>query len=193
VTDTETRNLIVRLQGGDLEALGLLYDRYRMLVYRTALGITGDPETAADLLQEVFLRMHRFARRIDPLRPLEPWLYRVTANLAYTWAKRQNRWLHVLEELVDRVSGRPFEDPMQHLVQNEEWRQVQKALMSIPVSQRVVVTLFYMNDLSVQEIAEVLGLPEGTVKSRLHYGRKALRQALGMEEDVLAKVQYEFT
>jgi len=193
VTQPDTRELIVRLQSGDLDALGLLYDRYRLLVYRTALGITGDPEVAADLLQEVFLRMHRFAQRIDPLRPLEPWLYRVTANLAYTWARRQKRWLHSLEELVDWVAGRQHTDLTQRLVQDEEWRQVQKALISLPVSQRVVVTMFYLNDLSVQEIATVLDLPVGTVKSRLHYGRKALKQALGLDEDMLAKVQYEFT
>lgn len=193
VNDTHTKDLIIRLQGGDVEALGLLYDRYRMLVYRTALGITANPEVAADLVQEVFLRMHRFAMRIDPLRPLEPWLYRVTANLAYTWASRQKRWLHMLETLMERVST-PHTDAEQQVLQSEEWRQVQRALMSLPVAQRVVVTLFYLNDLSVAEIAEVLNLPEGTVKSRLHYGRKALRQALDAgEESVLAKVQYEFT
>lgn len=183
----------MRLQAGDVEALGLLYDRYRMLVYRTALGVTGDPEAAADLLQEVFLRVYRFAERIDPLRPLEPWLYRVTVNLAYTWASHQKRWLHALESLFERVAAAPQHDPAQHLAQTEEWRRVQKALLTLPVAQRVVVTLFYLNDLSVQEIAGVLGLPEGTVKSRLYYGRKALRQALGADDGVLAKVQYEFT
>lgn len=188
-----TRDLVLRLQAGDLEALGVLYDDYRTLVYRTALGITGDPEVAADLLQEVFLRLYRFAHRLDPLRPLEPWLYRVTTNLAYTWAKRQKRWLRSLEYLAERVARRQEMDPSDHIIQSEDWQRVQQALLRLPIPQRVVITLFYLNDLSVQEIAELLDLPVGTVKSRLHYGRKALQKTLGQDEELLVKVQYEFT
>ena len=82
------RELVLQLQEGDLAALGDLFDRHQRLVYRTAVGITGDEQVASDLLQDVFLRVHRFARHIDPDRPLEPWLYRTTANLTYTWMKR---------------------------------------------------------------------------------------------------------
>ena len=96
--------LILQLQGGSLEALGALYDRHSRLVYRTALVITGDPEAASDLLQDVYLRLYRFADRVDPQRPLEPWLYRVTANQAYTWVKRHQRWSHPLEEIAEWLS-----------------------------------------------------------------------------------------
>ena len=67
---TNDRDLVFQLQRGSLEALGLLYDRHRRMVYRTALVITGDPEAASDLLQDVFLRLYRFADRIDRQRPL---------------------------------------------------------------------------------------------------------------------------
>ena len=93
--------LVLRMQQGDLDALGGLYDRHRHLVYRTALAITGDQEAAADLLQEVFLRLYRFGHRIDPHRPLEPWLYRMTANMAYTWANQRRRWYRLLQEMGD--------------------------------------------------------------------------------------------
>jgi len=65
VSQLSDGKLVRQLQLGDLGALGVLYDRHRQLVFRTALGITGDPEAAADLLQDVFLRMHRFSHRID--------------------------------------------------------------------------------------------------------------------------------
>jgi len=61
VNQTEDREVILQLQKGSLEALGVLYDRHRTMVYRTALAITGDPEAASDLLQDVFLRLNRFA------------------------------------------------------------------------------------------------------------------------------------
>ena len=72
LADTDTKQLVLAIQDGSLDALGELYDRYNRLVYRTALGVTGDTESASDLLQEVFLRLFRFAERIDVERPLEP-------------------------------------------------------------------------------------------------------------------------
>src|SRR4030066_510587 len=101
-TDSE---LTLRLQAGSLEALGVLYDRHRGLVFRTALAITGDAEAAADLLHDVFLRLFRFAAHIDSHRPLEPWLYRMTTNLAYTWVKRRQRWLRPLEDVTEWLIG----------------------------------------------------------------------------------------
>lgn len=98
-------DLILELQRGSLEALGSLYDRHRQLVYRTALAVTGDAEAASDLLQDVFLRLHRFADRVDTNRPLEPWLYRVTANLSYTWVKQRQRWYRPLEDIAEWFSG----------------------------------------------------------------------------------------
>lgn len=190
---SETKDLIRRLQAGDLEALGQLYDLHKRLVYRTALGITGDPEAAADLLQETFLRLHRFSRHLDTERPLEPWLYRVTTNLAYTWVKRQKRWLQPLEEIADWLMGDGHERPSYMVELDEEWEQVQRAMTSLPLPQRTVVVLYYLNDLSLKEIAEVLDVPIGTVKSRLHYGRKSLKRALGLRGESLGEVRYEVT
>lgn len=188
------RELIVQLCQGSLEALGLLYDRYQRMVYRTALAITGDPDAAADLLQDVFLRLHRFARRIDTERPLEPWLYRVTTNLAYTWVKRHNRWTKSLEDIAEwLVSGRK-NPPLSQVEFNDTWAQVQQALTSLPLPQRVVVVLYYINDLSLQEISDILEIPVGTVKSRLHYGRQALKEHLALlSGEGKPEMQYEFT
>ena len=81
MSQKEDSELIKQLQNGSLDALGVLYERYRHMVYRTALAITSDTEAASDLLQDVFLRLYRFADRFDSTRPLEPWLYRMTTNL----------------------------------------------------------------------------------------------------------------
>ena len=108
ISDSE---LIISLQTGSLEALGVLYDRHRGLVFRTAIAITGDSEAAADLLHDVFLRLHRFADHVDPRRPLEPWLYRMTTNLSYTWVKRRQRWLRPLEDVADWLAGTRKDTP----------------------------------------------------------------------------------
>jgi RNA polymerase sigma-70 factor, ECF subfamily len=185
------QELILQLQAGSLEALGALYDDYQLMVYRTALAITGDADVAADLLQDVFLRLFRFAGHIDPTRPLEPWLYRMTANLSYTWIKRSRRWLHPLEDLVERISVGGWGSLHDEVERKDEWQVVQKAVSSLPLQQRMVVVLYYLNDLSLQEISDILEVPIGTVKSRLHYGRLALKRRLGMNGDGLLDLNYK--
>jgi len=187
------RELVLQLQQGDLSTLGELYDRHQRLVFRTALGITGDEQVAADLLHDVFLRMHRFARHIDPDRPLEPWLYRTTANLTYTWMTRHKRWLRPLEDVAEWLVGNKQQLPAYVVEVDEEWKDVQKAIASLSLQQRVVVVLYYINDLSLQEISEILDVPVGTIKSRLFYGRQALKKYLESDGVQLGEVTYEFT
>jgi RNA polymerase sigma factor (sigma-70 family) len=94
--------LVIQLRAGDLDALGLLYERYKAPVYRTALAITSDPAAAEDILQDSFLRLHKYAHRFDITRPLKPWLYRITVNLACPRSGRLN-------SATSRVrSSRPF-------------------------------------------------------------------------------------
>ncbi len=182
MTHLDDAVLITQLQSGDLEALGILYDRYRSMVYRTTLAITGDSEAASDLLQDVFLRLNRYASHIDVMRPLEPWLYRMATNLSYSWIKRNKRWMRHFEDFFDWLAGDNGNTPHEELEREEEWRQLQQALQSLPVQQRVVVVLYYLNDLSLQDISEIVEAPVGTVKSRLHYGRLSLRKSLGMAD-----------
>ncbi len=185
------KELILKLQDGDLEALGELYDQHRRMVYRTALVITGDQDAASDLLQDVFLRLFRFAENIDSTRPIEPWLYRMTTNLAYDWVKRQSRLPRPIEDLVDWLAI-PGRNPTDTAAEwNDDWREVQQAISSLPLPQRVVITLYYLNDLPLQEIADILEVPVGTVKSRLHYGRLSLRRKLGLGQQAAPGWYYE--
>lgn len=193
MSDASDKELIRSLQAGDLDALGLLYDRHRNLVYRTALGIINDEEAAADLLQDAFLRLHRFAEKVDAERPLEPWLYRVTANLAYTWMKRRSRWWMALREMGERLLRERSPGPHKMVEDDDDWQRIGEAVSSLPLQQRVVVVLYYINDLPVQEISEILEIPAGTVKSRLFYGRNSLRKKLGMEDDERTGIQYELS
>lgn len=196
--DASDAELIRQLQRHNLEALGYLYDRYQRLVYRTALGITGDVDAASDLLQDVFLRLHRFVHHVDCGRPLEPWLYRMTANLAYSWLKRHSRWTYSLEDITEWFTGGKRNQPLQQVEENEDWENLRQGILLLPIAHRIVVVMYYVNDLSLQQIAEILELPVGTVKSRLHYGRQALKSYLGKLDggqpgDVQATAPYELT
>jgi RNA polymerase sigma-70 factor (ECF subfamily) len=171
--------LIIRLQKADLDALGILFERYRTRVYRTALAIVRDSEAAEDILQDCFLKVYANAQRIDPERPLVPWLYRVTVNLSYTWLARGKNRRTSIENVSDHLVSPMRQAPDQVTEETELRQNVRKAIGALSLDQRVVIVLYYLNNLSLQQIAEVLDLPIGTVKSRLYYARENLRAALG--------------
>jgi RNA polymerase sigma-70 factor, ECF subfamily len=171
--------LIELLRQNDLDALGTLFDRYYAQVFRTALAITHDSDVAEDITQDCFLKLHHYAQRIDTSLPLAPWMYRVTVNLAYTWITRRKNRRVSLESLVDQLMT-PSVNAPDHLAEHAEIQdQVRRAVGELPFNQRVVVVLHYLSGLSLEEVAETLECPIGTVKSRLYYARETLRRKLG--------------
>jgi len=172
---------MTRIRGGDLEALGALYDKYRLQVFRTALAITRDYAASEDILQECFLRLNAHAARIDATLPLLPWLYRVTVNLSYSYVSRDARRKVSLEGLIDHLEQ--LAAPARHAPEAQAERRdletcVRDAVQSLPFHQRAVVVLYYVSGLDLKEIAFILDCPVGTVKSRLHNSREALRKQL---------------
>ncbi len=185
---------IRRLQAGDLKALETLYERYKNQVYRVALAMTHDEKGAEDILQECFLRLYRTARLLDAERPLAPWLYRMTVNLTYDYLEREQRSFS-LGDLVEWFSAltASLPGPEVSVERDEQMSLVRAVVRDLPAAQRSVVVLFYVENLSVEDIARVLNVPEGTVKSRLHSARQALRQALLHKQRLVPKVAYEYT
>lgn len=183
--------LLRRLRGRDISALGELFKRHREMVYRTALAVTRDPRAAEDILQECFVRLYTYADSVDPERPLSPWLYRVTINLTYDWLAKW-RFNLPLEEVLEWLAG-AWPAPERRTEEQETVRVVREVVAKLSPPQRAVVVLFYMENLSVEEIAEVLELPTGTVKSRLYYARERLREMLSRLRRPAPEMSYEFT
>lgn len=177
----EDQRLIARVRDGDVSALGELYDKYRLQVFRTALAITHDRPAAEDILQECFLRLNAHAGRIHSDLPLTPWLYRVTVNLSYTWITRHARRQISLEALLDQIERMvaPSRTAPEHEAEAQDLRMsIRRAVEALPFNQRVVIVLRYVGGLDLKEIAYILDCPVGTVKSRLHNGRETLRVLL---------------
>lgn len=184
--------LITQLQAGELDALGVLYERHKTRVYRTALAVTHDPAAAEDILQDCFLRIHKYVRSIDSSLPLEPWLYRVTVNLSYSWETRRKRWQIPLDGVIDRLTTPHHHSPEWQAETSEIHRRVIEAVVSLSFNQRIVIVLYYLNSLNLKEIAFILDCPVGTVKSRLHYGRENLYRKLEAGRKVTPEMIYEF-
>ncbi|MFN2110244.1 MAG: RNA polymerase sigma factor [Anaerolineae bacterium] len=186
--------LVRRLQSGDLTALGELFELFKDVVYRTALAITRDQHAAEDILQECFVRLYQYADSIDVGRPLKPWLYRVVVNLSYDWFSRKPT-LQPLDDVLDWLSALPnvLPSPDHKAEERELYKMVRDIVEELPMSHQAVVVLFYLENLSLEEVAEVVELPVGTVKSRLYYARKRLRDALAQRQRPVPEMTYEFT
>ena len=164
---------------GDRRAFAVLYERHKEPLFRTALAITHERGASEELLQEAFLRAYRFMERVQLPEgaSLRPWLHRILINLCYDWCARRRYESSADEDLLRRLASSST-SPERQTVDRDQARGVAEAIAMLPFKQRIVVILFYMQDMDLQEIAAVLALPAGTVKSRLHYGRVRLREIM---------------
>jgi RNA polymerase sigma-70 factor, ECF subfamily len=169
--------LIRRCQAGDEEAFRLLFEQYKNLVYRTTYLTLGTATDAEDILQDVFLQVHRSLYAYDPKRgAFSTWLYRITVNRCLN-CRRSGVPADSLEEL-EEIG---FEDGValrSSLDRYEVDDAVSRALDRLSRKLRVVVILRHYWDLSYAEIAEIMDLPLGTVKSRLNIAMRQLRDDL---------------
>jgi RNA polymerase sigma-70 factor, ECF subfamily len=159
---------------GDLASLPRLVERYQatlLSMFRRMLG--GDPVIAEDLVQETFLRLLQ-QRSFSPDRPFKPWLYTVASNLArdHRRAEARRRLATGEDELHSIPDRRP--GPDEHVETTSELSRIIAALARLPEQYRLTLTLRYFDDMTVSEIADVLRIPLGTVKSRLTVGKQRL-------------------
>ncbi len=176
ITSLNEHALLRRVQSGEAAAFELLYDRHQARVYRYALRMSGSPETADDVVQEVFLALIRGARGFDPQAgALASYLYGMARNLLF-----RRLSLPVADELEGDAQVTDA-NPLEGLEQAEKVERVRLALASLPEHYREAVVLCEMEELSYAEVAEMLGVAVGTVRSRLHRARAILVEKLSGE------------
>jgi len=143
-----------------------------------------------EILQDGFVRVYAAIERVDVSRPLSPWLYRIVVNLSYNWMNHHRHWPLALDTLIEHLIAGPAASP-EHVAEGSELRRiVWEAVASLSFKQRSAVVLFYLQGLSLQEIAYILDCPVGTIKSRLHYACKALRKKLSEDRRLTGEVAY---
>ena len=163
--------LIRHCQAGDTGAFAALFEKYKNLVFRTAYLALGNRLDAEDILQEVFIHVYRCLGSYDPKRgAFTTWLYRITVNRCLNFRRRRSFFTLALDELPESELKEAFLSENQQV----EAESTQHALMHLSMKLRVVIVLRFFWDLSNAEIAEILDLPLGTVKSRLNLALKSL-------------------
>ena len=175
--------LVRQTRAGDTQAFGRLVERYMRRAYYGALGLVRSPEDAMDLSQEAFVRAYRARHRIDPDRPFYAWLYQIIRRLCFNHTRDKSTRRRKLRDasgwLVDQATARgASDDPDRALETAEAKRRVSAALESLPERDREILVLKEFEGLRYREIAELVGIPIGTVMSRLYAARRRLAAAL---------------
>jgi len=169
-------SLIDRSLEGDETAFADLFHQHKNLVYKTATLLLDDPHEAEDALQEVFVRVHGSLHSFDPARgAFTTWLYRITVNHCLNRRRKQRRAVRSLDEGASTFRANGHQRPPEHQVETDET--IRQALGSLSEKLRAVVVLRYFWNLPYAEIADILEIPTGTVKSRLNLALANLRQA----------------
>jgi len=173
VPEPSDPELVERARGGEREAFGFLYRRHQAYVYRFARAMTGSAALAEDIAQEVFLALLRDLDRYDASRAgLRTYLFGIARNLA-RYKTRTLRRLIPIDQAEEAVGG---EDPAAALSATEETSHLRRCLGALPARYREVIILCDLQELDYAETAEVLKVPIGTVRSRLHRGRQLLSE-----------------
>jgi RNA polymerase sigma-70 factor (ECF subfamily) len=176
MTGVEDAALAARAAQGDAEAFGELVARHAPMARRVAQAVLENAEDADDAAQEGFLSAWTNIGRYDPGRAFRPWLMQIVVNAARDLRRR--RRVRATEPL-DTVPAKAREDPAREAGNTDLGERLKAALATLPERQRLAVTLFDAEGYSQAEIARMLGIPEGTVKSDVFHGRRALRAVLG--------------
>lgn len=194
-TDEE---LVASTLQGDRQAYRVLVERYQSRILAMAYDIVRNKEDAEDVVQESFVKAFLSLNKFKGQSSFYTWLYRIAFNMAVDIKRKTGRrggnHLEYKETLGVSSSGRPdvsgdggeslstiqnIEGPHEALVRRQAARKIQEVLAQLSEEHRAVITLREIDGLNYDEIAEALGIPKGTVMSRLFYARKALQKALG--------------
>lgn len=186
--ESEDVLLVRRCLKGEEKAHRQLLSKYRRPVYNLAWRMVGDEEDAKDVTQETFIRAFRALSTFDQSRPFTSWLFRIATNLCIDYLRRRRPNVQSLDGMRgadDEYRTADIEDPtprpdIRHEMA-EQRRTLERMVQGLPPRYKVVILLRHGRELSYNEIAEILDVPVGTVKARIHRAHSLLRSNLEAE------------
>ena len=160
--------LVMRTQNGDMKAFSLLVKRWQPALLRQAYRLTRNDDAALDVAQDTWQAIARGIYRLKSPQAFKTWSFRIVSNKSANWIKDQQKQRKLQDEseisLEEQDSG------------SENIELIRRALNELPVKSKTILSMFYLDNHSVKEISEILSLSTGTVKSRLFYARKMLKE-----------------
>lgn len=182
---------VLRAQAGDREALDALLRSVEAPLSRYVARLVGERAAAEDILQEVFIQIYRKLRWLREPELFRPWAYRIASREAFRRLKRERRRA---EQLTDAAVLETIPAPTPREEFAPEWQaRLPQLLAAVSPASRAVIVLHYLEEMTLVEVADVLGVAHGTVKSRLAYGLETLRRAIGAQDGAARVAQKKET
>ena len=170
---------------GDPDAFEVLFKKHSGSIAKLVFSIVKDETLVEDIVQDVFLLIHRYLPKFRAESSFKTWVYRITVNEAVRQANRARRWVVLADQEIEDVVPPPAlmvfsqgPSPERVLLDGERHRLITDALAALKPHHRAILSLYYLEELPIQEIAKILDIPEGSVKSRLFYARESLKKLL---------------
>jgi len=178
MTEAEEKNIITRVRGGDANAFAGLVNKYKDVVYTLCYRMLTNEADAAEAAQDIMIKAFRSLGHFQERSKFSTWLYRISYNHCISVLRSKTRIIDLVEELPDTGEAVSDLNGIMSLAKEERRRYVEEAIESLAETDAVVITLFYYEELSLDEIEQVTGMSSANIRIRLHRARKKLGEVL---------------
>jgi RNA polymerase sigma-70 factor (ECF subfamily) len=187
--DVQDNELIDEVLRGNMQAFEKIVCRYQSMVFTLALRVAGQREEAEEIAQDVFIKLFKSLHTFHKKSKFSTWVYRITYNESVNFLRSSGKKIRPVE--LTEAAHFSLADHQNHLEITEEKQMILDSVMSLPEIERIIITLYYYEDVPVKEIAEITGLTETNVKARLFRSRQKLYDEILDRQHKLNRVAYE--
>lgn len=179
MTQKTDQDYILEIHSGNVNAYAMLVNKYKDMTFTLALRMVGNKEDAEEIAQDTFVKAYKALHTFKGTSKFSTWLYRIVYNTSLDYIKKNKRV--ILSEHIDEIHEATIgtmQNAMSYIEAKEKKELIEKALLQLPEEDRVLLTLFYFEELSLKEITEIVNISYQNVKIKLHRSRKKLYQIL---------------
>lgn len=177
---------IKRIQNGEMECFSHIVEHYSKPVFLLICRIVRNQEDAEELTQDVFLKIYRTLKDFQGNSLFSTWLYRIAYNTAISYTrKKKQEFLYIEEQTIQNIPDKDVDETFENTVTGDHLQALHKAIDQLSPEERGIITLFYMEEKTIEAIAEVTGLSSSNVKVKLHRTRKKLYLLLNSDRNKL--------
>ncbi len=168
-----------QIKQGNTNAYAMLINKHKTMAFNVALRVTRNREDAEEVIQDAFLKVYYSLKDFEGKSKFSTWLFRIVYNQAISKIRKKNIDQNTIdEEIIDNFTNDDFGNGLSYLKAEEQTKYINLALAKLPEEDSAIVTLFYLNESSIEEVSEITGLSEANVKVKLYRSRKKLYEEL---------------